>query len=1104
MESCEEEGEESRSLTPNLKDPSTLTNQDAAGSLNGVLGLSKLHPSSNPEHTSDVHSSHTPTSILSPTAEGGGGKLGLNSDENPRLDSNETSDTDHQSLNPPSPSKDSRRWRRFESDLSTAPFSSETSDMDTSGNERVATTDSLVDVNGHGPATSPPLVKRAQVKGAAGKVGGADPTNSGSSGDEVLSRRKVMKRPIPASVPAKPLPPPVARKGAGVGPTEQQSQGSAGSTQAKKLPLQHTRSNPHPNRIVNPPSHANGGGKIRGAAATYLPTRSLSSKQNLSTRPKPPVGAKPPFKPPPPPKPQGKIGGAGMGVAAKPPAKPFANHQRALSGAGHSALMKSRTHSVDQTPSRTGQGGRNAVLTKTQSVMESSSSSHGGVKILPVRPPKVHLPSTTDDRKVGVAYAKPSLSRVPPPVASSKPTIPTKPRRMSHTEPPRVKTISKVTSSPAISDSSKNPSSSESQSPTNSPSPSPASQKKPLPPKPNKPSIMGTKKTSGFLLPSLAGKSVGKPGMVAARTPTQVAKEDAPIVIANLKEPQELSDTSSSLVKQGACPNQGESGSSSFVPASTSEISFSISIGSPSPPPIPPRTLYSEHSSPSIPQNDSSSATTPPLPLRGTDIATDSRPVKPKKLMPQTSSSSETTSHSPSPRLRSKLGPRRPPPSPPCVSPPPLIRSGVTSPSLNLPEDGGRERSNFSSQSLDSTLPLTSQRSSTPSGLSITSTITKPLSSSSELVGEEVQPKERYFEAHQNRESVADVSYAIVKRSSLRRKQGGDAKDEPTREEPAQDPVSAPTSGPWKLPEKEPESHVQPSRTRKATATRRPPPKSPSQVASTSNTYESIDEILSRRAERGGHKKLMQRSSFSPPPMVDDVDIPPPLPDRPAPKTHPLLKSNSSSSPNLLEPASYEGLVLVKDKDVHLAAPRTREPVYDEIPASLKKKAPRPRRNYEEIVLPEFEGDAPRLWVPPEKEREKQIESPGEVSPPPIPERSTHGAERKENALSISLVPSKGSVVSRLASNAPTATLSLEDLRENWALRNSKNTVPLDNPPSSPPHFRKRQAKSFSSKSRKSLMYKRNSSARCLRLKASTLDSPGSVSVGHLATMLVC
>lgn len=1055
LESYDEEGEESRSLTPNLKDPST---HDAA-ILNGVLGQSRPHTSSNPE---SIYSSHTPTSNLSFMAEG---RLGLN--ENPRLDSNETSDTDHQSLNPPSPSKDSRRWRRFESDLSTAPFSSETSDMDTSGNERVATTDSLVDVNGHGPASSPPLVKRAQVKGALGKVEGADPTHSGSSGDEMLSRRKLMKKPIPANIPAKPLPPPVARKVPGGGPAEQQSLGSVGSTQVKKTPLQHTRSNPHPNRIVNPPNSV---GKPRGGAVGHLPTRSLSSKQNLSTRPKPPVGAKPPFKPAPPPKPQGKIGAAGVGVAAKPPPKPFANHQRASSGSGHNAP---RSHSVDQTPSL-GQGSRNAVLTKTQSAVESSSSSQGGVKVLPMKSPKV-LP--TDDRKEGTTHAKPS-SRVPPPVVSSKPTIPSKPRRMSHTEPPRPKTISKVTSSPAISDSSKNPSSSESQSPTNSPSPSPASLKKPLPPKPNKPSIMGAKKTLGHLME--VGKGVSKPGVVAAKDvpdATRAAKEDAPVVSSNLKEPnvRELPDASTLTIKEGGSSSQRGSGNSSLVPVSTSEVSFSISVGSPSPPPIPPRTLYGEHSFPSVPQNDSSSATTPPLPLRGTDIATDSKPVKPKKFLPQTSSSSEAGSYSPSPRQRGKLGPRRPPPSPPCISPPPMTRSGIASPSPGLPKDS----KDASSQSSGT------QRSSTPSSLSMSSTVTKP---SSELVEEEVGPKGRYFEAHKSRESVADVSYAMVKRPSLRHKQGDDSKDETT-----QDSVIPPTGWPSKPPEKQPESHVRPSRPRKMTATRRPPPKSPSQVDCTDNTYESIDEILLKKAGSGGHKKLMQRSSFSPPPVVDGADTPPPLPDRPAPKTHPLLKcANSSSSPNLLEPASYEGLVLVKDKDIHLAMPRTREPVYDEIPASLMKKASRPRRNYEEVILPEFEGDVPRLWVPPEKEKEKEREklcSP-ELSPPPVPERPP-GAEKKENAPSISVIPSKGKVVSRLASNAPTATISLEDLRENWALRKNTSTV-LDSPPS-PPHFRKRQAKSFSSKSRKSLMFKRNSSARSLRLKASTLDPSGPV-----------
>jgi hypothetical protein len=380
--------------------------------------------------------------------------------------------------------------------------------------------------------------------------------------------------------------------------------------------------------------------------------------------------------------------------------------------------------------------------------------------------------------------------------------------------------------------------------------------------------------------------------------------------------------------------------------------------------------------------------------------------------------------------------------------------------------------------------PSTSHRSSTPSGLSALSTLSKSPSTSSELIEDRaVRHKEGYFEAHKNRESVADVSYAIVKRSSLPHKQGGNDETRGSKES-AQDSRSAKTK-----PKKLPESGGSLSSKRTASTTRRPPPKSPSQ-AHIDNTYESIDEILLRKAERG-HKKLTQRDSFSPPlPAREDTDTPPPLPDRPAPKTHPLIKTaNSSSSPNLLEPAPYEGL---KDKDVHLhlAAPRVREPVYDEIPAQLMKKVPpRLRRDYEEVILPDLDGDAPRLWVPPAKrDSPEQVDSSGDVTSPLAGEKKDEGKD--EGKEKISILPSKGRVVSRLSSNTGTANISLEDLRENWAPKTNPGMV-LNDPPS--PLFRRRQAKSFSAKT-KSLMYKRNSSARSLSFKASTLESTNSVS----------
>lgn len=223
---------------------------------------------------------------------------------------------------------------------------------------------------------------------------------------------------------------------------------------------------------------------------------------------------------------------------------------------------------------------------------------------------------------------------------------------------------------------------------------------------------------------------------------------------------------------------------------------------------------------------------------------------------------------------------------------------------------------------------------------------------------------------------------------------------------------------------------------------------------------------------------------------------PPPLPVRPALTKSKSQISNlaySSSSPSLLEPASYEGLVQVTDKEIPLLPPKPREPIYDVIPENIKKKKlsrPPKKRAYEEIVLPDFDGDIPRLWVPPEKEKEKQGVDGYRVPSP---------KEDKKESPSISLVSNRENVKSRLTSNGPTSVLSLEDLRENWT------AVEAVSPRSrSPVAMRRRQAKSFSSKRRQSLMFKRNSSERGRKLKASTLQPNMGVSSGYLCMSNDC
>lgn len=1093
LESCEEEGDESRSLTPNPRDPTPLSIH---------LDAPKAPRTRRLDHVSDIHSAHPPP-MLDMTSKGSGGC--------PRLDSNETtSDTDHHSLNLPKEGA----WlsRRFESDLSTAPFSSETSDVDTSGNERGVAAKSQAGAGGDGVKSPvPPLTKRTQGKGerkgvgpGLGSGGGAEAAHSVSSGEEVLSRKKLMKKPIPAKPPLPTAKPHVAE------PHPQYQSGSTGSfVPVKKPPLQATKSNPLANRVMQP------------ARPNPAPSRSLSSKQNLSTRPKPkpPLGAKPLVKPAPPPKPQAK--NAGMGMAAKPLQKPPANHMLRSSS---QAVLRSRPslpNSVDQPTT----AARRGLLKNSQSVDTRAQDGKVASK-------KITRGSSEDRREVNAPKPPPKV-----PMPANRPSVPTKPRRLSTETRPHLVKAQSCVSVPAhrISDSSKNPSSSDitttsGQSQSNSPYPSPAPQKRPLPPskagKPGKRQVPPPVKTGReTTTPSKPGVGLGRevgcedaessshtpaitadsaPGISvessnsSTRAPITTESSDgsaiawsSSVVAPTTTVASSSSNTSthSSNVVSGGSSHSKIPGPHSVTPTATqgpasdtsgsaaltsiSElISLRDTVGSPSPPPIPTRSTKAELGT-----------TTPPLPLRGADLANEITP--------------------PSPRPRSK--PRRPPPQPPGGIPLPQANTtSVAQPTSSIPTTTGERRlqSNTPTQLADIGPPITQIRSSTPSGLSTTSTMVASVNCEPEEG--KAKSKARYFGPHQNRDTVPDVSYAVVKRSSLRRKA------EP--EEPSQDTAGSQsgvvtaggqsTSG-VVTAEKEPGHMI--SHPRKLGSTRRPPPKSPK---STENTYESIDEIgkqlLARQTTERGHSLLVQRNSFSPT-LILDEDEPPPLPSRPAPK----LKSTSASqlrglstSPKPGDAGTHQGLVKkdsagplpapkareqVKDSASPLPVPKAREPVYDVIPTSgFKRKAH--RRDYEEIILPEFEGDIPRLWVPPKKEKQgKEDVDGGRGSGMDSP--TGPGGEKKEGVgVSISLV--QENVVSRLVSNGPISSLALEDLRENWDRnKTQENRVSPLSPLLTPlSHFRTRQARSFTSKSRNSLMYDRMSSERSLKSKALTLD----------------
>ncbi len=256
--------EDTRSVTPHPRDPPT--NQNSSSNHRDVPldpsvmaePMSPVDPSG--DHVADVSDPPSPLQVSSKE------NIHSNSDENVH-DSNETSDTDF---------RDNFReilWknRRFESDLSTAPFSSETSDMDTSGNERILATDGSSNRIGQ----SKPLIEVQHRQ-----------LNSESSGDEVAKRaREVRIVPRPPPKPATLLSN-LSNKTVSKAPAtllsnlSNKTVSKAPATAKKALHL--TKSSPLSGKVnslcVPSTQPARNRGSVKGA---------------IPTKPKPPVAAKP-------------------------------------------------------------------------------------------------------------------------------------------------------------------------------------------------------------------------------------------------------------------------------------------------------------------------------------------------------------------------------------------------------------------------------------------------------------------------------------------------------------------------------------------------------------------------------------------------------------------------------------------------------------------------------------------------------------------------------------------------------------------------------------------------------------------------------------------
>ena len=520
-----------RSVTPNFHYPSSGGGEESNGtfecdkeseeqpqpyvSTNGLVATDPGSPGlggvrgENQPSTSTVYSTRD--------------NLHSNSEENLRFDSNETSDTDltHHS-SPPRGARHAWSSKRFESDLSTAPFSSETSDMDTSGNEKIHTDggsmsdltcskgDQLDNLSPNTTAaTHPDYIAAAahseNISAVTHSVSSHHTASGGSSGDEVKRKKGSSK---PPSKP--PLKPPVSRKPPSI---------LAGSELSKLSP-------PNAKKqlcvSVSNPMPASQKAKEKERSPQQSPEAGNAPKRSKSTiHPPPVVKPKPPL----------------MVKPAKPVLRPkpaHLNNQDLPLKGRHSLMLQPSAESSPRKREVTGAASGNYYKftnTRSETTLQTarvesgdrrpghlkkvhSEPSFGGLKKAPRSPTpaarkltKVH--EEQEHEELGnSSHNHPMLS-----VPLTKPAVLTKVKRQgleksspdatcrpAHSSEDVEFQKSRGTSTTSSTDSSKSLSSSEaasghSQSPTVSPSPSPATRKKPLPHQkpsvlPKKPSLM--------------------------------------------------------------------------------------------------------------------------------------------------------------------------------------------------------------------------------------------------------------------------------------------------------------------------------------------------------------------------------------------------------------------------------------------------------------------------------------------------------------------------------------------------------------------------------------------------------------------------------------
>ena len=572
-----------------------------------------------------------------------------NSEENLRHDSNETSDTDRTSLShatsPPRQPRfmSTKAWsnRHLESDFSTAPFSSETSDMDTSGNERGGPADCV--------SSNSVAAKANQVMGSSKDA----PTSalSKSEANSLLPAKfkpsKGAKKELMGKAVSRP---PVSKKPAALvnGGTK-----VSPSPPATRRPLLSSISNsvlPNTNGVKT-----NKLAQIGNSSPAMSPSTSREASSPPSPRPKPPLAAKP-SRPGLKPKPPHFANGTERGKSpSKSPTQGADSTDMGLERNGRSqegSQLESHQFRTVQSEANLrrgktdtdGDSTRHASPPQFRKIHSDTDLGSLPHRKLPPRSPSAAVRKLTKlyEEKEPDEDSRPSTPPMKPAVAS-KPKRQPSDKRVYAAKPilsvANNAISSKEMTSGTASDSSKTPSSSETppslnQSPSVSPSPSPAARKKPqVPLKPSVPpkkpgrlhhstsaaSFLSSRREAGGENPkggkkSNEGQSGPQPiprstnvGNKSPILPPAIKEEEAPVITRN--KPLTPSPTPAPTVSNDSeqappiPPRKGNRRSTHIelvIPISDEQNSFYP----PAPPEeevLPPSLLSSRHQSPTPP-----------------------------------------------------------------------------------------------------------------------------------------------------------------------------------------------------------------------------------------------------------------------------------------------------------------------------------------------------------------------------------------------------------------------------------------------------------------------------------------------------------------------